>query len=131
MSKKLLRGVLVDVEKETVEIMEIVDELDEFYKILNCSCIDITKRSIGATSKKFNIVCDDEALCKGEPKISAVDYFGITQLCGNLFIVGGKIDDGNLTSLSESEAEYVKKLVKKMPTRKFPNGYPILIQCDY
>ena len=130
MSKKLLRGVLVDVEKETVEIMEIEDELDEFYRILNCTCIDITVRCIGS-NKQFRIVCDDEALCKGEPKISAVDYFGQVQLCGNLFIVGCKIDDGNLVSLTESEAAYIMSLVKKIPTRKHPDGYPILIQCTY
>ena len=130
MSKKLLRGVLVDVEKETVEIMEIEDELDEFYRILNCTCIDITVRCIGS-NQQFRIVCDDEALCKGEPKISAVDYFGQVQLCGNLFIVGGKIDDGNLVSLTESEAAYIMSLVKKIPTRKHPDGYPILIQCTY
>ena len=130
MSKKLLRGVLVDVEKEIVEIMEIEDELEEFYRILNCTCIDITVRCIGS-NKQYRIVCDDEALCKSEPKISAVDYYGQVQLCGNLFIVGGEIDDGNLVSLTESEAQRILRLVKKIPTKKHPDGYPILIQCTY
>ena len=88
MSKKLLRGVLVDVENEKASVIEIPDKLEEFYKILNCSCIDITIRSIGS-NKKYNIVCDDEALLKSNPKISAIDYSGETQLCGNLFIVSG------------------------------------------
>lgn len=34
MAKKLLRGVLVDVENETVGIVEIEDKLNEFYRIL-------------------------------------------------------------------------------------------------
>lgn len=130
MAKKLLRGVLVDVENETVGIVEIKDELDEFYRILNCTCIDITVRRIGS-NKQYRIVCDDEALCKGEPKISAVDYYGQVQLCGNLFIVGGEIDDGNLTSLTEDEAQRILRLVKKIPTRKHPDGYPILLHCTY
>lgn len=127
---KLLRGVLIDVEKETYGIVEIEDELDEYYRILNCSCIDITVRSIGS-NKKFIIVCDDEALCKADPKISAVDYFGQTQLCGNLFIVSCEIENENLVSLTDQEAAYLMRLVKKIPTRKFPNGYPMLIQCTY
>lgn len=130
MSKKLLRGVLVDVENEKVSVLEIPDELEEFYKILNCTCIDITVRCIGS-NKRFQIVCDDESLCKGEPKISAVDYFGQAQLCGNLFIVSGELDDGNLVSLTEDESAYIMRLVKKLPTRKYPDGYPILIQCTY
>lgn len=52
MAKNLI-GVLVDVEKETVSKIEIKDELDEFYRILNCSCIDIVSRRIGGCSKKI------------------------------------------------------------------------------
>ena len=87
MSKKLLRGVLVDVEKETAGVVEIPDELDEFYRILNCSCIDITVRRIGCNFHnriRVNIICDDEGLCKSDPKISAIDNLGNVQLVGNL-----------------------------------------------
>ena len=128
MSKKLLRGVLVDVEKETANIIEIEDELDEFYKILNCSCIDIVVRKIGR--KKLNIVCDDEGLLNNS-KISAIDNLGNVQLVGNLFIVGGIVEDGNLTSISEEDAAYVLERVLKIGTTKFPAGYPMLTQCEY
>ena len=130
MANKLLRGVLVDVENETASVVEIPDELDEFYRILNCTCIDIVARRIGS-NKQYRIVCDDEALCKGDPKISAVDYYGQPQLCGNLFIVGGEIDDGNLTSLTESETAQIMSFIRKIPTRKFPAGYPMLLHCEY
>lgn len=134
MSKKLLRGVLVDVEKETAGVVEIPDELDEFYRILNCSCIDITVRRIGCNFHnriRVNIICDDEGLCKSDPKISAIDNLGNVQLVGNLFIVGGKVDDGNLTSLTETEAATILRRVQKMGTTKFPGGYPMLTQCEY
>lgn len=127
--KNLLRGVLVDVEQETVSVVEIPDELDEFYKILNCDCIDIVVRWIG--SKLFNIVCDDEALLKETPKISAIDNLGQPMLCGNLFIVGGETIDGDLTSLELSDAVYVTGKVQHLGTRKFPAGYPMLTQCEY
>lgn len=127
--KNLLRGVLVDVEQETVSVVEIADELDEFYRILNCDCIDIVVRRIG--SKLFNIVCDDEALLKETQKISAIDNLGQPMLCGSLFIVGGETIGGDLTGLELSEALYVTGKIQHMGTRKFPAGYPMLTQCEY
>ena len=129
MSKKLLRGVLVDVENEKVSVVEIPDELDEFYKILNCSCIDIVARKIGR--KHFEIVCDDEGLFKENHKISAIDNLGNVQLVGNLFIVGAEVDDGNLTSIPADDVPYVLSKIQHMGTRKFPAGYPMLTQCEF
>lgn len=126
-----LRGVLVDVEEETVSVVEIPDELDEFYQILNCDCIDIVARRIGYRKQKFNIVCDDEGLFKNPQKISAIDNLGNAQLVGNLFIVGDTDSEGNLTSLSEDDAAYILARVQKMGTQKFPAGYPMLMQCEY
>lgn len=132
MSKKILRGVLVDVENEKVSVIEIPDELDEFYKILNCSCIDIVVRNIGGKlRKKFNIVCDDEGTFKDSPKISAIDNMAKAQLVGNLFIVGSEVIDGELTSLSEYDVAYILSKIEKLPTRKFLAGYPMLTQCEY
>lgn len=131
MAKKLL-GVLVDVENEKVEAMEIEDELDSFYKILNCSTIDIVVRRIGGRHKKaFDIVCDDEGLFKEPQKISAIDNLGNVQLVGNIFITGTADNEGNLTSLSESDVAYIKSKVQNMGTRKFPEGYPMLTQCEF
>lgn len=129
MSKKLLRGVLVDVENEKVSVVKIPDELDEFYKILGCSCIDIVNRKIGR--KRFEIVCDDEGLLKDTPKISAIDNLGNVQLVGNLFIVGSEVIDGNLTGLEPADAAYVLSRVQKMSTKKYPDGYPMLTQCEF
>lgn len=127
--KKLLRGVLVDVENEKVTVVNIPDELDEFYKILNCSCIDIVRRKIGR--KYFEIICDDEGLFKENVKISAIDNLGGVQLVGNILIVGPDVDDGNLTGLSPADAAYVLSRVQKMGTKKYPDGYPMLTQCEY
>ena len=134
MSRKL-RGVLVDVEKETVSVVEIPDKLDEFYRILNCDCIDIVARRIGkhpsGRQKRYNIVCDDEGLYKDPQKISAIDNMGQAMLVGNLFIVGGADHEGNLTSLWDSDVMWILDKVQKMGTRKFPAGYPMLTQCEY
>ena len=132
MSKKLLRGVLVDVKNETASVAEIPDDLDEFYRILNCDCIDIVVRSIGGRfRKKFNIVCDDEGLYKNPQKISAINNMGQPQLVGNLFIIGDLDPEGNLLSLTEYDEAYILSKVQKIGTTKFPAGYPMLTQCEY
>lgn len=131
MAKKLL-GVLVDVENEKVEAMEIEDDLDSFYKILNCSTIDIVVRKIGGRYKKaFDIICDDEGLFKKPQKISAIDNLGNVQLVGNIFITGTADNEGNLTSLSIHDVAYIKSKVQRMGTQKFPEGYPMLTQCEF
>lgn len=131
MAKKLL-GVLVDVYNEKAQAVEIDDTLDSFYKILDCSCIDIVRRRIGGRCKKaFEIVCDDEGLFRDPQKISAIDNLGTAQLVGNIFITGLSDGDGNLTSLTEYDVAYILSKVQKMSTRKFINGYPMLTQCEF
>lgn len=131
MAKKLL-GVLVDVWNEKMQAVEIEDNLDSLYKILDCSCIDIVRRRIGGRYKKsFEIACDDEGLFREPQKISAIDNLGTAQLVGNIFITGESDADGNLTSLTEYDVSYILSKVQKISTRKFINGYPMLTQCEY
>lgn len=116
MAKKLL-GVLVDVYNEKAQELEIDDELDSFYKILDCSCIDIVQRHIGSRIKKsFTIVCDDEGLFRDPPKISAIDNLGQAQLVGNIFIVG--LSDGeDLISLEKMKWPIFYQMFKKCPPK--------------
>lgn len=131
MAKKIT-GILIDVENEKFEVMEIDDELDTYYKILNCSCIDIVVRHIGARCKKaFDIVCDDEGLFKDVHKISAIDNLGNVQFIGNIFITGTADEEGNLTSLTEYDVAYIKSKIVNLSTRQFPKAYPMLTQCEF
>lgn len=131
MAKKLI-GVLVDVYNEKAQALEINDDLDSFYKILDCSCIDIVRRRIGGRHKKaFEIICDDEGLFREPQKISAINNQGEAQIVGSIFITGLTDLDGNLTSLTEYDIAYILSKIQKIPTRKFLNGYPMLTQCEY
>ena len=125
----MIKGILIDVENEKVECIEVEDTLYEYYRILNCDTIDIISRKIG--NKDFYIVCDDEGLLKGNPKISAINNLGQPMLVGNLFIVSALACEGNLTGLTESDAKYVMKRIQKMYTKHYKNGYPMLTQCEY
>lgn len=128
MAKKLF-GVLLDVKKETVEKIEIEDTLDELYRVIDCTCVEMPVRKIG--KKYFTCICDEEGLFSGEPKISAIDNLGNAQLVGNLFIVSAENSDGELKSLTNDEASYIVKRIQKLSTRKYPAGYPMLTQCEY
>ena len=128
MANKLF-GVLLDVKEETCEAVEIEDTLENLYQILNCSMIEVTSRTIGG--KRFNCICDEEGLFVNSPKISAINDLGEVQLVGNIFVVSNENIDGELQSLTQDEANYVMKYIRKMPTREHMNGYPMLTQVDY
>ena len=115
---------------KTAEVREIKDDLQEFYKLIDCGCIDIVDRKIG--HKRFDIICDDEGLFTDSPKISAIDNLGEPMLVGNLIIVGTPDGESEeLKGLTDKEAEYVLERIQKMYTRKYPEGYYMLTQCEY
>lgn len=129
MSKRRLTAVLVDTANGVYGIVNVPDELDTFYALLGCSCIDITVRKVG--TKTVEIICDDEGLFKEPQKISAINNLGEAQLCGSILIVGPADSEGNLTSLSNEDANYILGMVQLMVTRKIKDPYPILTQCEY
>lgn len=114
---------------KTPEVMEIQDDIQEFYKLIGCRTIDIVNRKIGR--KRFDIICDDEGLFTESPKISAIDNLGKPMLVGNLIIVGTADEEGNLVGLTDNEAKYVTERIQKMFTHKYPEGYYMLTQCEY
>ena len=124
---KQLTGVLIDTEAREARILTIKDELDEFYKILNCETIDIVKRRVGRS--EVNIICDDEGTFREDPKISAIGNLGNVMLVGNLFVVGIEDNEGELTSLDNPEN--ILRKCRMTPTRQHPEGLMMLTQCDY
>lgn len=133
--KKTIAAYLIDVEHETASVIIIPAELHAYYKALNCRTIDIVTRQIGVTyhnrkARVFDIICDDEALLKDAPKISAIDNLGIPMLCGNLLIV--RVDDeGDTVGITPDDVKYLKRFILPQGTRRFPKPYPMLHQCEY
>lgn len=107
--QKTIKGILINVYEGYVKVVEVEKTLDEYYRILGCNCIDITRRKIG--NKTFEIIVDDEGALKTRPIISAVDSYGNPALVGNLFIVKFNGID-NITSLSEQDIGYIKTKIK-------------------
>ena len=51
-----MKFLLLDVKNEKVETVDIEPTLDEYYRLLDCRCIDIPSRIIGG--RVFDIICD-------------------------------------------------------------------------
>ena len=56
-----MRGLLLDVMENKVEVVE-VNGLDDYYRLIGCSLVDITQREIAG--KYYEIICDDEGLLR-------------------------------------------------------------------
>lgn len=99
-----IKGILINAKEAKVEVKEIEDELDVYYDILDCDCIDICHRRI--CGKYFAIVCDDEGLLNRGSQISAYDTMNVSLLVGNLFVCTDR-DDGYLHSLDEEDIDLI------------------------
>lgn len=99
-----MKTVLLDVLNDDVKVLDIEEDLDTFYDLLNCSCIDIVQRKVNG--RIFDIVCDDEGLLKNEFKISAIDSMNNPMLVGNLLFFHND-GEGNLSELSDEDVQCI------------------------
>ena len=93
-----IKGILVDVKSNIIDVCEIEKSLESYYKILNCELIDIASMKIG--NRYFDIICDDEGLMKEDINISAIYDDFTPALVGNILVVrhDGKGNERSLTS---------------------------------
>ena len=124
---KKITGILVNVWDGVACKATIEKSLDSYYKTLNCDCIDIVSRHIGGQG--FDIICDDEALLKANPRPSAMHPDGNVALCGNLFIVNYD-GMGDVCSLRQGQIDHVMRYVKKLYT-KSGKSWPCLVNVTY
>lgn len=131
--KPKVKGVLLDTVNNEAKVVEFEPTLENYYKLLHCDMIEYATRVIGpkGRGKEFDIVCDEEGTFKEGNKISAIDNIGKAMLVGSLLVVGPADDEGNDTSLSDGDCEYVMERIQKMYTIKYPLGYLMLTQCEY
>ena len=113
----MAKMLLLDVEKQ--ELREVnANNLEDYYKLLNCRCIDIVNRPIISLNDKiehFDIICDDEGLLKENNLVSAVDFRNRKiALVGNLLICDFD-REGNEKSLSKEQIEFIKDAVVQVP----------------
>lgn len=123
-----MKMLLLDVHNNEVKVVE-ANGLEDYYKYIGCSLIDIVRRKIGDLT--VEIVCDDEGLFYEHPKVSAIDIVGQPCLYGNLLIASGRVVDGNLTELTEKEIEYIKKFIIEVTTAFYKEPFKVIWEMDY
>lgn len=85
--------------------IDIEPTLEEYYRLLDCDCIDIVVRRVGGIP--FNIVLDDEGLLKPN-RVGGAATDCDELLMGNLLLFG--VDDvtHDLRGLAEHEAQTIE-----------------------
>jgi hypothetical protein len=123
-----MKMLLLDVYNNEVKVVE-ANGLEDYYKYIGCSVIDIVRRKIGDLT--VEIVCDDEGTFVEHPKVSAIDIVGQPCLYGNLLVAGGKVIDGNLTELTEKEIKYLKHFIIEVATTFYKEPFKVFWEMDY
>ena len=124
-----MKMLLLDVNHNRLEMVE-ANSLKDYYKYINCGCIDIVSRKIGDT--RVNIVIDDEGALAQHPKLSAVDINGNVALYGNLLVASGRVtDDGELTELTEEELDNIINNVAEVITGFYKEPFKIFVEMGY
>ena len=130
-----MRAYLLDVENKTRSAVEIDDNqhLQEYYRYLNCSLVDITSRKIGG--KWFDIITDDEGLCKENPIVSALTSDNEPALVGNLLFCNYDAETGEETSLTDEDIAHLEKhtaiAIKKDVEGNEKDILLVMTQVDY
>lgn len=122
-----MKYLLIDVINNDVRLVE-ANGLDDFYKLLNCRCIDIVRRKIGDID--CNLIVD-EGLLIDNPIVSAIDVSGTPCLFGNILVASGRTVDGELTELTDEELQEVMFNIAEITTTKHPEPYKVLVEVDY
>ena len=123
-----MKMLLVDVQNNEVKVVE-ANGLEDYYKYIGCDYVDIVRRKIGDLT--VEIVCDDEGAMVAHPKVSAIDIIGQPCLVGNLLIASGRVEDGNLTELTEKEIEYIKEFIIEVTTAFYKEPFKVIWEMDY
>ena len=120
---------LIDPETKTAKPVTITASLESYYSTLRCDLIDIVDRRIGG--KRYTIICDDEALLRDDPLISAIGDLGNPMLAGSLLVVNSDRHAGTLLSLEQSDIDHIARHIHHHGTRRHPEGWPMLCQVSW
>lgn len=123
-----MKAIFLDVKNDMPpKMVDIEDNLDNFYALLDCDTVDIVQRRSNGT--EFCVICDDCGKLKKRWILSAysgMDIFNTyLQMAGNLILTGLPTEDGVLTSIKSKDAE--KICFEHVQTLRKPKGYYRLI----
>lgn len=105
---KLLKTFFIDVTgKGNASVVVIKNELNEFYRLLNCKYVETHKAVIG--EKTFTVICDEDARMHPGRYPSVIDSFNNPILINNVLICNSEHDD--FSSLNNEDIALIKKQI--------------------
>lgn len=129
--KKTIKAFLIDAKNQIARSVEAVDELDALYSLLDCDMIEIHSIRINGNPKAFDVVMDEEGTFKEDPKISAINEDGQPMFVGSLLVTGCADEEGELTSLTEDDIDFIKSHVtESVYTWNHPEGLVALLDVE-
>lgn len=88
------------VREDTATFEQVEPSLQNYYNLLACDYIDIV--NVSFNGKSYDIICDDEALCKQPPfSFSVISKEGHPMIAGNILVCNS--EDGYETSLTPED----------------------------
>lgn len=123
-----MKFLFLDVYNNELKTVE-ANGLDDYYKLIGCRTIDIVHRKIGDID--VEIIVDDEGALVEHPKVSAVDIVGDVALYGNLLVASGRVNDGELTELTQDEIDVIMENVTEVTTKFYKKPFRIFVEMDY
>lgn len=121
----MIKGLLL---KEATKGAQIVNTngLDDYYRILKCSYIDIQEYEVGG--KYYSFIYDDEFLYSGKTYTTVTDKEGNPMIVGNVYVCGQADEEGADTSLT---VEDIQNIMNHLVMVQFDNGkFGSMIQID-
>ena len=121
----MVKGLLIKQATKGAQIIN-TNGLDDYYKIIKCSYIDIQEYEVGG--KYYSFIYDDEFIYNGKTYTTVVDKTGNPMIAGNVYICGQADEEGADTSLTVEDIENIKKHLVMV---QFDNGkFGSMLQID-
>ena len=127
--REIMRTVYINVTTGKASVIDAEHSLDAWYDLIGCRLVEMVERRIGR--KRYTVICDEEGTFRPDCKISAISNMGEVMFVGSLLIVNGPDEEGNTQELTEEDAEYIMERIEPMCTRRHPEPYMMLTQCEY
>ena len=133
--KKMMRAFLVDPAKSIAGPIDVEDDINVWYKLLDCDIVDVVHRRIG--DYFLDIICDDEGLFKAEQYISAIDVHGHAALVGAILVLAEEEvnnDEGDFRGLTDEEIAVLQAHIGRVKWLKKDGWYRsniCLVDLDY
>lgn len=110
----------------TCKVVNMEFTLENYYKHLDCNCIDIAERKIG--NKFYDVICDDEGLLVDNPKVCCIAGDSDYNIYGNIIICNGD-DNGNEQPLTEDDIANIMQNMAMIRTKS--DNFRMVVQLNH